>query len=146
MKHRKLHIGPKGGSNPDINVTPLVDVVLVLLIIFMVVTPMVERELKVVTPPTETVDKSTAGKAAQKPASTGKAKDKAEVSAQDSGDVTGKPTENPAPSNEKAAGAEKPAKKAGGKKSASGDDASAAASTENAAPAKGGSKKAPKAK
>jgi biopolymer transport protein ExbD len=41
---------------PDINVTPLVDVVLVLLIIFMVVTPLVERELKVVTPPTETVE------------------------------------------------------------------------------------------
>ena len=97
-------------------------------------------------PPTETVDKSTAGKAAQKPASTGKSKDKAEASAQDSGDVTGKPTENPAPNDEKAAGAEKPAKKAGGKKSAAGDDASAAASTENAAPAKGGSKKAPKAK
>jgi biopolymer transport protein ExbD len=55
-KRRKLEIGPKGGANPDINVTPLVDVVLVLLIIFMVVTPLVERELKVVTPPTEQVD------------------------------------------------------------------------------------------
>ena len=31
--------GPKG----DINVTPLVDVVLVLLIIFMVITPMLQR-------------------------------------------------------------------------------------------------------
>ena len=56
MKHRKLQIGPKAGSVPDINVTPLVDVVLVLLIIFMVVTPLVERELKVITPPTENVD------------------------------------------------------------------------------------------
>ena len=64
-----------------------------------------------------------------------------------SGDIAGTPTENPAPNNEKAAGAAKPAKKAaGGKKGTSGDETPAAASTENAAPAKGGSKKAPKAK
>jgi biopolymer transport protein ExbD len=35
--------GPKGGIKSDINVTPLVDVVLVLLIIFMVITPMLQR-------------------------------------------------------------------------------------------------------
>ncbi|HEY8212351.1 MAG TPA: biopolymer transporter ExbD [Myxococcaceae bacterium] len=37
------------GSRPtsDINVTPLVDVVLVLLIIFMVVTPLVEKDIEV---------------------------------------------------------------------------------------------------
>jgi biopolymer transport protein TolR len=36
--------GPRsGGIKADINVTPLVDVVLVLLIIFMVVTPMLQR-------------------------------------------------------------------------------------------------------
>ena len=35
--------GGKGGIKSDINVTPLVDVVLVLLIIFMVVTPMLQR-------------------------------------------------------------------------------------------------------
>jgi biopolymer transport protein TolR len=34
--------GRKGGIRSDINVTPLVDVVLVLLIIFMVVTPMMQ--------------------------------------------------------------------------------------------------------
>ena len=34
---------PRGGVKNDINVTPLVDVVLVLLIIFMVVTPMLQR-------------------------------------------------------------------------------------------------------
>lgn len=34
-----------GGARPEINVTPLVDVVLVLLIIFMVVTPLLEKEL-----------------------------------------------------------------------------------------------------
>jgi large subunit ribosomal protein L21 len=64
-----------------------------------------------------------------------------------SGEVVGTPTENPAPDDQKVAGAEKPAKKAaGGKKGTSGDETPAAASTENAAPAKGGSKKAPKAK
>jgi biopolymer transport protein ExbD len=35
--------GSKGGVKNEINVTPLVDVVLVLLIIFMVVTPMLQR-------------------------------------------------------------------------------------------------------
>ena len=35
--------GAKGGVKADINVTPLVDVCLVLLIIFMVVTPMLGR-------------------------------------------------------------------------------------------------------
>ncbi len=38
-----MSAGPKGGIKSDINVTPLVDVVLVLLIIFMVVTPMLQR-------------------------------------------------------------------------------------------------------
>ena len=40
----------------DINVTPLVDVVLVLLIIFMVVTPLLEKELAVRIPEIETQD------------------------------------------------------------------------------------------
>ena len=35
--------GPQGGLRSDINVTPLVDVCLVLLIIFMVVTPLLQR-------------------------------------------------------------------------------------------------------
>ena len=35
--------GGRGGIKSDINVTPLVDIVLVLLIIFMVVTPMLQR-------------------------------------------------------------------------------------------------------
>ncbi|MET0384448.1 MAG: biopolymer transporter ExbD [Polyangiales bacterium] len=39
--------GPSKGVKNDINVTPLVDVVLVLLIIFMVVTPMLQRDEKV---------------------------------------------------------------------------------------------------
>lgn len=36
-------IGGSGGPQADINVTPLVDIVLVLLIIFMVITPMLEK-------------------------------------------------------------------------------------------------------
>src|SRR5690349_7089580 len=35
--------GKQGGAKSDINVTPLVDVCLVLLIIFMVVTPMLQK-------------------------------------------------------------------------------------------------------
>lgn len=40
----------------DINVTPLVDVVLVLLIIFMVVTPLLEKNIPVHTPKSEQVE------------------------------------------------------------------------------------------
>jgi biopolymer transport protein ExbD len=49
--------GGKGGIKSDINVTPLVDVVLVLLIIFMVVTPMLQRGKDVVLPKSKVVDK-----------------------------------------------------------------------------------------
>jgi biopolymer transport protein TolR len=42
-KHRTLAIRSTSHSNSEINVTPLVDVVLVLLIIFMVVTPLLEK-------------------------------------------------------------------------------------------------------
>ncbi len=38
-----MNVGGPGGLKSEINVTPLVDVVLVLLIIFMVVTPMMQR-------------------------------------------------------------------------------------------------------
>ena len=38
-----MNVSASGGLNSDINVTPLVDVVLVLLIIFMVVTPLTQR-------------------------------------------------------------------------------------------------------
>src|SRR5258708_5844812 len=38
-----MGMGPSRGVKSEINVTPLVDVVLVLLIIFMVVTPMLQR-------------------------------------------------------------------------------------------------------
>jgi biopolymer transport protein TolR len=48
--------GPRGSIRSDINVTPLVDVVLVLLIVFMVVTPMLQRGKDVVLPKTAVVD------------------------------------------------------------------------------------------
>ncbi|HMJ11981.1 MAG TPA: biopolymer transporter ExbD [Polyangiaceae bacterium] len=44
---RAIVIRPAVRLNNDINVTPLVDVVLVLLIIFMVVTPMLEKDIAV---------------------------------------------------------------------------------------------------
>jgi biopolymer transport protein TolR len=48
--------GKKGSFKNDINVTPLVDVVLVLLIIFMVITPMLQRGKDVKLPVSKTTD------------------------------------------------------------------------------------------
>lgn len=48
--------GKKGGAMADINVTPLVDVVLVLLIIFMVITPMLSSGVDVKLPKAATAD------------------------------------------------------------------------------------------
>ena len=45
-----MSTGNSGGPRSDINVTPLVDIVLVLLIIFMVLTPLLEKELAVRVP------------------------------------------------------------------------------------------------
>jgi biopolymer transport protein ExbD/biopolymer transport protein TolR len=42
--------------NSEINVTPLVDVVLVLLIIFMVLTPLLEKDIEIKVPQTEEVE------------------------------------------------------------------------------------------
>jgi biopolymer transport protein ExbD/biopolymer transport protein TolR len=42
--------GSRKGPQADINVTPLVDIVLVLLIIFMVITPLLTKELKIEVP------------------------------------------------------------------------------------------------
>jgi biopolymer transport protein ExbD len=49
--------GPGGGIKNEINVTPLVDVVLVLLIIFMVITPMLQRGKSVTLPKAQNVKK-----------------------------------------------------------------------------------------
>src|SRR5262245_33621810 len=43
----------QGKPNSDINITPMVDVVLVLLIIFMVVTPLLEKDIEIKVPDTE---------------------------------------------------------------------------------------------
>jgi len=47
-----------GGLRSEINVTPLVDVCLVLLIIFMIVTPMLFRQMSVQLPETQKVERS----------------------------------------------------------------------------------------
>src|SRR4051794_38010325 len=54
--------GPQRGIKADINVTPLVDVVLVLLIIFMVVTPMLQRGKDVTLPKSKTTETEKKGK------------------------------------------------------------------------------------
>jgi biopolymer transport protein ExbD len=56
---RKFTVKKSSGANADINVTPLVDVVLVLLIIFMVVTPLLEKDIMVRVPQAEQVEKQT---------------------------------------------------------------------------------------
>jgi len=45
-----MAVGAQKGPRSDINITPLVDVVLVLLIIFMVLTPLMEKEIGVRVP------------------------------------------------------------------------------------------------
>jgi biopolymer transport protein TolR len=52
-------VRPANATKSDINVTPLVDVVLVLLIIFMVVMPLLEKDLAVRIPADEQVETET---------------------------------------------------------------------------------------
>ncbi len=56
--HSSLGKFTKAGLNADINVTPLVDVCLVLLIIFMVVTPMLQKGVPINLPVTEEPEKT----------------------------------------------------------------------------------------
>ncbi len=49
-------IGGSGGPQADINVTPLVDIVLVLLIIFMVITPLLAKNLPIEVPQKAEID------------------------------------------------------------------------------------------
>jgi biopolymer transport protein TolR len=53
-KMKKFRSG--GRPNSDINITPMIDVVLVLLIIFMVVTPLLEKDIEVRLPETEQME------------------------------------------------------------------------------------------
>jgi biopolymer transport protein TolR len=52
---RKFSVKVGTGLNSEINVTPLVDVVLVLLIIFMVVTPLLEKDIEVRVPESDDI-------------------------------------------------------------------------------------------
>ena len=51
-----MSVGGKGGSMSNINITPYIDILLVLLIIFMVITPIVQRDLEVKVPQASTDD------------------------------------------------------------------------------------------
>ena len=88
-------------------------------------------------PKKEEAPKAGAGKPAA-----ARAKEAADTTADQhkASEVVGKPTENPAPNNEKAAGAPK----AEPKKAAPAKAKAESGSTKNAAPAKGGAKKSPK--
>jgi len=56
-----MAVGPSSGIKNEINVTPLVDVVLVLLIIFMVITPMLQRGKSVTLPKAQNIEKEKKG-------------------------------------------------------------------------------------
>jgi large subunit ribosomal protein L21 len=95
------------------------------------------KEDKKAAPKAEKAPKADADKSAAAHAKESAAATKAQHEA---GAVTGTPTESPAPKDEKAAGAPKPA----AKKAAPAKAKAESGSTENAAPAKGAAKKSPK--
>ncbi len=56
-----ISTGSKGGVNSEINVTPMIDVMLVLLIIFMIVTPLIAAGFKATLPKGANLDKDPEG-------------------------------------------------------------------------------------
>jgi large subunit ribosomal protein L21 len=95
--------------------------------------------------PAAKADEAPKAGAGKSPAARAKETAQATENQHKAGEIAGTPTESPAPADEKAAGAEKPAKKAAAPKKA--DSAKAKTpSTKNAAPAKAAAKKSPKAK
>ena len=64
-----MDVGAKKGPRSDINITPLVDVVLVLLIIFMVLTPLMEKEIAVRVPEEQDQTQPVGGLVGDPPAS-----------------------------------------------------------------------------
>ena len=101
-----------------------------------------KKAAKAETPKAEAAPKAAPDKAAQKPAARAKETAEVEAAQHQAGEVVGTPTENPAPA---AGDSAKPAKPAA-KKAAAPKAKAEKPSTENAAPAKGGAKKSPKAK
>jgi len=55
-----MAVGTKGGPKSDINITPYIDILLVLLIIFMVITPVKQMDLDVKVPQSQEGDQSKA--------------------------------------------------------------------------------------
>jgi large subunit ribosomal protein L21 len=106
------------------------------------------KESKKAAPKAEAKAAAAAPKTEAKPAARAKETAAVEAAQHETSEVVGTPTANPAPKDQKAAGAEKPAAKkaAPAKPVPSKAEGAKAASTRNAAPAKAAAKKTPKAK
>ena len=98
-----------------------------------------EKPAKTTAPKAEEMPKAAADK---KPTARAKETAAVEAAQHEASEVVGTPTENPAPNNEDAAGAAKPA----AKKASPAKATAKTPSTKNAAPAKAAAKKSPKAK
>jgi large subunit ribosomal protein L21 len=104
-----------------------------------------EKPAKKAEPAPKAAEAPKAEGAKSSPAARAKATAETTENQHKAGEVAGTPTESPAPADEKAAGAEKPAKKAAAPKKTEAAKAKTP-STKNAAPAKAAAKKSPKAK